>query len=182
MKYYLVALFDKNSYSYIEHIQKNICRKYRLYKNIPHLHITLEVVENPDIEKFTKIVSDILKPYKKFKVKVNEAICFDSSYKSISLKVENKGYIIRLARQINETLNLYKFNVRQNGDNWDLHTVLANTNYNIKELSSKEYVSACNNGKKEENYKMARIDRIALWKPINNRKEMLIKNFRLRDF
>lgn len=182
MKYYLVALFDKDSYSYIEHIQKNICRKYRLYKNIPPLHITLGAVENPDIDKFTKIVSDILKPYKKFKVKVNEAICFNPPYKSINLKVENRGYVIRLARQINETLKLYKFDVRENGNDCDLHTVLANANYFIKELSSKEYVSACNNGKKDEIYKMARIDRIALWKPINNRKEMLIRNFPLRDF
>ncbi|AZV58872.1 2'-5' RNA ligase family protein [Clostridium sp. AWRP] len=182
MKYYLVALFDKDSYSYIEHIQRNICRKYRLYKNIPPLHITLGAVENPDIEKFTKIVSDILKPYKKFKVKVNESICFNQSCKSVNLKVENKGYVIRLARQINETLKLYKFDVRDNGNNGGLHTVLANTNYSIKELTSKEYVSACNNGKKDEIYKMARIDRIALWKPINNRKEALIRNFPLRDF
>lgn len=182
MKYYLVALFDKDSYSYIEHIQKNICRKYRLYKNTPPLHITLEVVENPDIEKFAKIVSDILSPYKKFKVKMNKAICFNPPYKSINLKVENKGYIIRLARQINETLKLYKFNVRENGDNYDLHTTLVNTNYVIKELTSKEYVSACNNDKKDEIYKMAQIDRIALWKPINSRKEILIKNFPLRKF
>ncbi|MEY8000817.1 2'-5' RNA ligase family protein [Clostridium sp. Mt-5] len=182
MKYYLVALFDRDSYSYIEHIQKNICRKYRLYRNMPVLHITLEVVENPDVDKFDKIVSEIIKPYKKFKVEINGAICFEPPYKSVNLRIENKGYIIRLARQINEKLKLYKFDVRKDINNWDLHISLANTNYAMREWSSKEYSAACESVKREEVHKMARIDRIALWKPINNKKEMLIKNFPLKDF
>ncbi|MEY8763216.1 MULTISPECIES: 2'-5' RNA ligase family protein [Clostridium] len=182
MKYYLVALFDKDSYSYIERIQRNICRKYRLYKNMPVLHITLEVVENPDIDKLSKIVAGILKPYKKFKVEINGAICFEPPYKSVNLKVESKGYIVRLARQINERLRMYKFNVRRDISKWDLHISLANTNYAIREWSSKEYSAACESLKEKNVYKMARIDRIALWKPINNKRDMLIKSFQLRDF
>ncbi|MTK14083.1 MAG: 2'-5' RNA ligase family protein [Clostridiaceae bacterium] len=146
MKYYLVALFDKQSYSYIEEMQKSICKKYKIYKNMPVLHITLEVIGDPDIEKLNKIVSDILKPYKKFKVEINGAMCFDPPYK------------------------------------WDLHVSLANTNYAIREWSSKEYVAACDTAKKENIHKMAKIDRIELWKPINNKKEMIIKSFPLRDF
>ncbi|MBC2580917.1 2'-5' RNA ligase family protein [Clostridium sp. DJ247] len=182
MKYYLVALFDKESYSYIENIQRNICRKYKIYKNIPVLHITLEVIGDPDVDKLTKVVSDMLKPYKKFKTEINGAICFDPPYKSVNLKIENKGYIIRLARQLNETLKLHGFEVRSNIDDWDLHVALANTNYAIREWSSKEYVAACESAKKENIHKMAKIDRIELWKPINNKKEMTIKSFLLRDY
>lgn len=182
MKYYLVALFDKQSYSYIEEMQKSICKKYKIYKNMPVLHITLEVIGDPDIEKLNKIVSDILKPYKKFKVEINGVMCFDPPYKSVNLKIENKGYIIRLARHINDILKLHGFNVRDNIDNWDLHVSLANTNYAIREWSSKEYVAACDTAKKGNIHKMAKIDRIELWKPINNKKEMIIKSFPLRDF
>ncbi len=182
MRYYLVALFDKNSYSSIEEIQKNICRKYKLYRNMPVLHITLEVIGDPDIEKLSKIVGDMLKPYKKFKVEINGAICFDPPYKSVNLKIENKGYIIRLARKMNETLKLHGFDVRENIDSWDLHVALANTNFATREWSSREYIAACETAKKEEFHKMGKIDRIELWKPINNKKEMLIKTFTLRDF
>ena len=182
MRYYLVALFDKNSYSYIEDIQKNICKKYKIYKNMPMLHITLEIIGDPDIEKLNKILSDMLKPYKKFKVEINGAICFDPPYKSVNLKIENKGYIIRLARQINETLKLHGFDVRENIDGWDLHVALANTNYAIREWSAKEYVAACESTKKEHIHKMAKIDRIELWKPINNKRDMVIKSFALKDF
>jgi len=182
MRYYLVALFDRNSYSYIEEIQRNICKKYKIYKNMPMLHITLEVIGEPDVEKLNKILSDMLRPYKKFKVEVNGAICFDPPYKSVNLKIENKGYIIRLARQINEILKLHGFDVRDNMDNLDLHVPLANTNYPIRELSSKEYVAACQSAKKEDIHKMAKIDRIEIWKPINNKRDMVIKSFPLRDF
>lgn len=182
MRYQLVALFDKNSYSYIEEIQKNICKKHKIYRNMPMLHIDLEIVGDPDIEKLNKILSDMLRPYKKFKVEINGAICFDPSYKSVNLKVENKGYIIRLARKINETLKLHGFDVRDNVGDWDLHVTLGNTNYPVKEWSSKEYVAACQSDKKENIHRMAKVDRIELWKPINNKKETVIKSFSLKDF
>lgn len=182
MKYYLVALFDDESYSAMEAIQKSICKKYKLYKNVPMLHITLETIEDPDIEKLSKVITDILKPYKKFKVETNGIICFDPPYKSVNLKIESKGYIIRLARTINDTLKLHGFTVRDNIDNWDLHVSLANTNYAVREWTGREYVAACNTAKKDGFYRLAKVERIELWKPINNRKEMLVKSFPLRDF
>ncbi|WP_368489169.1 2'-5' RNA ligase family protein [Clostridium sp. BJN0013] len=182
MKYYLVALFDRDSYFYIQRIQKNVCRKYKLYKNIPMLHINLEVIENPDLEKLIKVVSDILKPYKKFKVQINDA-SIDSLYKSINLKIANKGYIIRLARQINEILRLHRFNVKENLNNIDLKVLLANTNYQMRELNFKEYNSTFyENIKIDDAHRMVRIDRMELWKAVNSKKEVVVKNFPLRDF
>lgn len=67
------------------------------------LHITLEVIEDPNINKLEEVIEKIIKPYKKFKVEINGAICFDPPYKSVNLKIENKGYIMRLARIINDT-------------------------------------------------------------------------------
>lgn len=186
MKYYLVALFDRDSYFYIQRIQKNICKKYKLYKNIPMLHIPLEIIENPDLEKLTKVIYDILKPYKKFKVRIND-VGIDSLCRSINLSVENRGYIIRLARQINEILKLYRFNVKEDSNDLDLKILLANTNYQMREVNFKEYnynniSSFCGNIKIEESHRMIRIDRMELWKVINSRKEVVVKNFPLRNF
>lgn len=182
MRYYLVALFDQDSYKSIETIQRNISRKYKLYKNLPMLHITLEVIEDPNLSKLDDIITNIIKPYKKFKVELSDVICFDEPYKSVNLKVENKGYIKRLARLINGKLKLNGFNVRENIDNWDLHVSLANTNYALREWSKNEFASACSNTKNEGFYRMAKIDRIELWKPINNKKEMVVKSYPLKTF
>lgn len=182
MKYYLVALFDAESYNAMEVIQKNICKKYKTYKNIPMLHISLEIIEDPDIDKLSDIINSILKPYKKFKVETSGVICFDPPYKSVNLKIESKGYIIRLARAINEKLKDHGFNVRENIENWDLHVSLANTNYASREWSSREYVAACNSTKQDGFYRLAKIERIELWKPINNKREMLVKSFPLKDY
>jgi 2'-5' RNA ligase len=182
MKYYLVALFDNNSYKDIEEVQRNICRKYKIYKNLPVLHITLEIIGDPDMDKLDEIVSKILKPYKKFKVEVSDVICFDEPYKSVNLKVENKGYINRLARILNETLKLHGFDVRDTIQGWDLHVSLANTNYAVREWSKREYNSACNAAKREGFYKLATVDRVELWKPINNKKEMVVKSYQLKGY
>jgi 2'-5' RNA ligase len=182
MRYYLVALFDNNSYKEIEGIQKNICKKYKLYKNLPVLHITLEILGDPDMDKLDEVLGKILRPYKKFKVEISDVICFDAPYKSVNLKIENKGYISRLARIINDTLKLHGFEVRENIDNWDLHVSLANTNYAIREWSKSEYATACNSTKNDGFYKLATVDRIELWKPINNKKEMILKSYPLKQY
>lgn len=182
MKYYLVALFDNNSYSFVESIQKDICKKYKLYRKLPVLHITLEVIDDPNIDKLDKIVSDIMKPYKKFRVELNGVICFDPPYKSVNLKVENRGYITRLVRQINENLKLNHFKVRENVDNWDLHVSLANTNYASRKWSTSEYKIACEDAKNINPQKVVRINKLELWKPINNKKTMTVKSFSLKEY
>jgi 2'-5' RNA ligase len=182
MRYYLVALFDNDSYKEIEQVQRSICKKYKLYKNLPVLHITLEVIGDPDINKLDEVLLKILRAYKKFKVEVSDVICFDEPYKSVNLKVQSKGYISRLARVINGTLKLHGFEVRENIGDWDLHISLANTNYAIREWSKNEYAAACSSAKREGFYKLATINRIELWKPVNNKREMVIKSYPLRDY
>lgn len=182
MKYYLVALFNEDSYREIEEFQKNICRRHRLYKNLPVLHITLEIVGDPDMNKLDEILIKILKPYKKFKVEIKDVICFDDPFKSVNLKIENKGYIGRLSRIINDTLKLHGFDVRGTIEDWDLHISLANTNYAVREWSRSEYATACSTAKSEGYYKLATVDKIELWKPINNKKEMIVKSYPLRDY
>jgi 2'-5' RNA ligase len=182
MKYYLVALFDKDSYSKIEEIQKSICKKYKLYKNLPVLHITLEIIGDPDMNKLDEVLMKILKSYKKFKIEISDVICFDEPYKSVNLKIESKGYIKRLVRIINDTLKLHGFNVRENITNWDLHISLANTNYALRNWSKNEYAAACSAAKKDGFYRLATVNRIELWKPINNKKEMIVKSYPLREY
>lgn len=146
------------------------------------LHITLESIENPDLEKLTKVISDILKPYKKFKVQIND-VSIDSFYKAINLKIENKGYIIRLARQINEILKLHRFTVKENSNDINLKVLLANTSYQMRESNFKQHNNTFHeNIKIEGNHKMVKIDRIELWKAVNNKKEVTLKNFPLRNF
>ncbi|MBL4930531.1 2'-5' RNA ligase family protein [Clostridium paridis] len=182
MRYYLVALFDDESYKQIEPIQKSISKKHRLYKNLPTLHITLEIIEDPNIEKLDAVLTKIINPYKRFKVELKDIICFNEPHKSVNLKVEKKGYISRLSRNINDTLKLHGFNVRDNIEYWDLHVSLANSNFAQREWKKNEYELACSTAKTQGFYDMAKIDRIELWKPVNNKKEMVIKSYRLKTY
>lgn len=182
MKYYLVALFDNDSYSFMEELQRNLCKKYKINRSSSAFHITLEVVGNPDIDKLTKIIEDIIKPYKKFKVHINGAMCFNPPHKSVNLNIESKGYIARLVRHINDTLKLHGFEVRDNIHEWDFNVNLASPNYAVREWKNDEYNVAFECAKKEDIFRMAKVDRIELWKQINNKKEMAVKTFPLREF
>ena len=44
MKYYLVALFDDESYKNLNPIQKNLSKKFRANRNSPAPYIPLEVI------------------------------------------------------------------------------------------------------------------------------------------
>lgn len=182
MIYYLVGLFDKVSYKYIESMQKAICEKYNLYKsdsNLPMLHITLEIVTNPNLYDLDITLKNILKDYTKFEVQLNGVICFAPPYKSVNLNISNKGTIYQLSKNINSILNSHGFKVRDNIETWNLHISLANTNFADREWSNSEYLAACNLAKDEKFSRTITIDTVELWKPINNTNEMVIKKYTL---
>lgn len=184
MKYYLVALFENDSYEVIEKIQKDICRKNKIFKNMPVPHITLEVIADAEqnTDKLYEIISDTIKGYKKFKVESSGIISFDSPYKSFNLMIENKGYIIRLARIINQTLKEHGFNVNTDAENINLNVSLASTNFSGRELNSKEFNEATEKAKVQNMRMMATVNRIELWKSTNNKKETVVKSFPFKTF
>lgn len=182
MKYYLVALMDRDSSSYVENIQRGVCKKFKAYRNQPAPHITLEVVGDPDVEKLSRIINDMLKPYKKFRAEINGTISVDAPRKIVNLRVENKGYIIRLARNFNDKLKLHGFSVRDGFDKMELNIPLANINYSNREIMNREYMAAGDSSKKENQKRYVKIDRVELWKSINSKREVVIKSFPLKDF
>lgn len=183
MKYYLVALFDQESYSYVEGLQKGFCKKYKVYKSNSMLHIPLEIICNTsDVEKLWEIIGNLLKPYKKFKVEINGGISFEASSKSVNLKIQNKGYIVKLARNINDILRLHGFSVREEIEATDLHISLANANHAQKEWANNGYMIPFTSDKDEALYKMPIVDRIELWKSNTNKKEPFLKSHSLREY
>ncbi|SHE86750.1 hypothetical protein [Clostridium fallax] len=182
MKYYLVALFDDESYKAIEPMQRTLSRKYKLHRNLPKLHIPLEIIENPNIEKLDPVLSKILKPYKRFKVELKDFVCIGEPYKSINLEVENRGYIKRLSRLINDTLKLHGFNVRSNVENSDLYISFVNSNQRDWKNRDNKNGNSNSKSKIESFYDTAKIDRIELWKSINNKKETIVLSYPLKSF
>lgn len=182
MKYYLVALFNTDSYKRIERFQKNFSRKYRNFNDLPILHINIDTISDPDIEKFSEIIISILKPYKKFKVKINPNISIDMAKRCANLEVQREGYISTISRNINEKLSANGFNVKdisENSEGFKLNIPIALSNRAIKDMAQVDF-QCIKNG--SENFSMAKIDRIELWKITGTRSRTIVKSFQLRDF
>jgi hypothetical protein len=182
MIYYLVGLFDEASSEYMNSMQKNICKKYNLYNSyddLPKLHITLEIITNPCIQDLDDSLKHILKDYTKFQVDINGVICFDPPYKSVNLNIKNKGTIFELSKNLNSILKSQGFMVREDIESWNLHISLANTNFADREWTNNEYLSACNLAKYDNFSETIMLQSIELWKPINNKEQMVVKKYSL---
>lgn len=175
MKYYLVALFDDESYKNLNPVQRNLSKRFRANRNSPTPYIPLEVVENPNIDKLDLVVDKIIKPYKNFKVQLSSEVTVSENNKTLNLKIQDVGYIRRLNRLINDTLKLYGFNVQEYNNENPIHISLANLNFIPKDM--KKLDSEINF---KSNIETLKIDRIELWKFSNNKRETLIKSYPLK--
>lgn len=175
MKYYIVALLDDESYKSIEPLQRNVVRKYRLSRSNSTFHIPLSVIENPNMDKFDKIISDILKPYKTFKVELGSTLFSDENAKTFSLEIENKGYIRRLSRLMNDTLRLHGFSVKDIETENNMYVALNNIN------SASKYLNKTYNNL-SSTVDMIKINRIELWKSTGGKREFIIKTYPLKTF
>ncbi|SHH35423.1 AKAP7 2'5' RNA ligase-like domain-containing protein [Clostridium grantii DSM 8605] len=180
MNYYLVALIDENSYIKIQSLQKQLSDEYDLYDKLPMLHMTLEVIEDAELEKLIPSLHNIFKDTKKMKIKIKNGICFEPPFKSVNLKVENDENIKEFVYDVNHCLKSYNFKVRENVDDWDLHISLANTVFSKKEWLKNEFESACKYIMNLSYDIVPEITEIQLWKPINDDDEMVLFKQKLK--
>ena len=113
---------------------------------------------------------------------LNNSIGLSENFSQVNLKVEDKGYIFRLARNITDTLDLHGFNVKNDNDNIDLRILLANANHIIKKSSNGGTISIDDTLNKDDFFKFAKVSRLELWKQTSNKKEMVVKTYSLRDY
>lgn len=179
MKYYLVGILDKESYIKIEEFQKKLGDKYDLFDSLPMLHMTLEVIESNNIESVFSLIEEYMVGQKKLVLDSIGFNCFDPPFKSVNVHVKKTDSIMSLIKGLNSFLKSNKISVRENIDDWDLHISLANVYFSKRSWSQGEYQSACSlmNSYKFEDKLI--IDSVELWKPVNNKEEMVLKSFKL---
>ncbi|WP_373897284.1 hypothetical protein ACER0A_013960 [Haloimpatiens sp. FM7315] len=179
MKYEIVALFDDVSENHMDYILNKVCRRYKLNKNTYNTYVHLNTIYDVKLEELDPIITKVLKPYKKFKVQLDNDVFVDSNNKFINLKIENKGYINRIARNISDLLNLSGFSTKPN--NTPLYVPLTNTINNRKNyyLRNNNFESL-DASIKEASFKITRIE---VWKGhVNNKKDFSVKKYELRDY
>ena len=181
MKYYIVALFDNESYEAITPIQRNFSRKFRANRNSPIPYIALNIIENPTVEKLNPVIEKVLKPYKKFKIELCNNVSICESMKTVNLKIKDMGYIRKISRSLSDTLELHGFNLKSSLDD-ELSISLANINYYNKDNRRYENDIACDLHGKDKNNLTLKVDRIELWKISNNKRETCIRSFELKNF
>lgn len=184
MIYYLVALLDSKSYKKVELIQRDICTKYNLFTpedSLPTLHITLETINEPNLEALDKCIKEVLKNYSFFEATCDGIICFDPPHKSVNLNILKGGVLEKLSLNFNTYLKVKGFKVRDDIFQYKLHISLANSYFSNKQWTNMEYEDACIFAQKSCCNLTININELQLWKPINDKKDMVVYTYFLNN-
>lgn len=179
MKYYIVALFDEETYQVISPIQRNMSKKFRANRNSPAPFVLLSTIENPNLDKLYPVVDKIVSPYKSFRIDASDLVYLFEPTKSINLKIDDKGYIKRLSRSLFDTLDLNGFSVKSFGDNF---ISLANLGYVPKDYKKQDLKLNFPELYDKNNFIKLRIKSIEIWKLPTVRKNTPLKSYMLKDF
>ena len=180
MKYYIVALFDKESYEILTPLQKKISKKYRANRRSPIPHIALDIIETSNIEKVTPVMEKVLKPYKRFKIEYKDNISVSDTLRTINIKVQDRGYIKKIYQSLTDYFELNGVNVKFT-PNRDIGISLASINHFHKDKINPNSEVSCDSNDNEK-INTLKIDRLEIWKIGSNKKELCLKSFPLKAF
>lgn len=181
MKYYIVALFDDDSYEVINPIQKNLSKKFKGNRHSPQPYIALDVLDNPNMDKLCMVLEKVIKPYKKFKVELCDDVIINENMKTITLKILNEGYIKKISRSIKDTLNLYGIHSKVPQDT-PLAVSLANLTYFNKDNKKYKNDIACDLVRRSTKSITLKISKFEIWKVSNSKREICVKSYPLKTF
>jgi len=176
MKYYLVAVLDKDSNRELDSIQKPLFRKGKKIMKSPYMGIPIDVIEDPDREKLQSILTDLLKPYRYFHVDLKGKYTFQNDEKITGIPVTNFGYIKKLQRHLNSFLQLSGFKVTPEKED-DSDFILSMST----EKLTKEFENSGPLFSTPENTRALRVERIELWKSLNAKKDSVVFSIPLKN-
>ena len=182
MKYYLVATIDENFIDDIQSIQRFLNKKYRVYKNISNLYIPLGSVTNADFDKLDEIIKKIISPYKKFRVGIDNDIYINDTSNTVNLRVKDKGYINKISRSLFDTLDTHGINAKDFSNLTYFNMPISNANNAIRKACANNSFAIDSTKEKTDLLNFTKINRIEVWKQLNNRKDTIIKSYVLKDF
>jgi hypothetical protein len=179
MKYYIVALFDEETYQIISPIQRNMSKKFRANRNSPTPFVLLTTIDNPNLDKLYPVVDKIIASYKSFRIDASDLVHLFEPTKSVVLKIDDKGYIKRLSRCLLDTLDLNGFSVNKFEDNF---VSLANLGYLPKDYKKQDVKLNFPEIFDKDNFVKLRIKSVEIWKLPTVKKNTPLKSYTLRDF
>ena len=176
MRYYLVAVLDKDSNKELDRIQRPLHKKGKHYKKSPYISIPIDSVENPDLKLLEKTLRDLLKPFRYFHVNISGKYINLADERITGLPVSNFGYINKIQRHLNDYMTIQGFKVDEKRDE-DPDFILSLSQDRIP----KELENSNNLFNTPDNYRKFLVDRIELWKSMNAKKGSIVFSIPLKN-
>ncbi len=176
MRYYLVAVLDKDSNKRLDYIQRPLHKKGKNFKKSPYMAIPIDIIEDPDLTNLESTLRALLKPYRYFHVDITGKYVNLAEEKITGLPVTNFGYIKKIQRHLNDYMRLNNFKVTEERvDEQDFILSMS------QDRIPKELENSVNLFDTDENRKAFLVDRVELWKTLNAKKESIVFSINLKN-
>ena len=176
MRYYLVAVLDKDSNKRFDYIQRPLHKKGKNFKKSPYMAIPIDIIEDPDLTNLESTLRALLKPYRYFHVDITGKYVNLAEEKITGLPVTNFGYIKKIQRHLNDYMRLNNFKVTEERvDEQDFILSMS------QDRIPKELENSVNLFDTDENRKAFLVDRVELWKTLNAKKESIVFSINLKN-
>lgn len=176
MKYFLVAVLNREGNKELEVLQRPLIKKSRNSKKAPYMAIPIDIVEDPDKDKLKTFLEELLKPFRYFHVDISGKYINLQDEKITGLPVTNFGYIKKIQRHLNEYMDLSGFKVNpERGDDKDFILSMSMDKLPREFENSKDLFDSLDNKKK------FLVDRIELWKSLNAKKDSIVFSIPLKN-
>lgn len=182
---FLMILPEHPTYQVARKFQEEVNQKYRLYRVLPTLHITLEsfyVESDEDLQQAIQAIQKTCEDLKPFPIRVNGFACFDPPYKSVQLHVVKTAPLQQLYNQIHTRLKEMGYEVMEYPEGVQFHMTIASACFADREWSEEEYHQACEELKSLSVHSVFVFEGLELWYPELEPDERLIHKFDLRHF
>ncbi len=176
MRYYLVAVLDKNSTRELDGIQRPLHKKGKNYKKSPYISIPIDTIEDPDIKLLERTLKDLLKPFRYFHVNITGKYINLADERITGLPVTNFGYLKKIQRHLNEYMRLHGFKVAdERVDDQDFILSMS------QDRIPRELENSTNLFSTPDNSKKFLVDRVELWKSLNAKKDSIVFSIPLKN-
>ncbi|PKK39834.1 hypothetical protein ABB02_00888 [Clostridiaceae bacterium JG1575] len=176
MRYYLVAVLNRESNKELDVLQRPLHKKGKNFKKSPYMCIPLDVLEDPDLKTLEKHLRDLLKPFRYFHVDLTGKYINLADERITGLPVANFGYLKKIQRHLNDYLHLYGYCASAERPT-DKDFILSMS----QDRLPRELENSSDLFQTEDNRRKFLVDRIEVWKTLNAKKESIVFSVPLKN-
>ncbi len=180
---YIVLIPDKEQIESVIKLQKAVSDYYKMYKDdlYPQLHITIDRIEEKDLQRAEKIIDNVVKISGPVKLNFDKFSCFYlADDRHFVLKITGSDSLTAFAQNIHQRLEKENISTVDNYEDWIFHITLVNNKFADNPIPLNKFDDLCIFIEGQKQSSEAYAHRLEIWYPTLDPERKCIKSYTLQ--